>query len=149
VACNSEGTDKLPEDGTQLPKHVAAAKCNNKLIKLTYLLFNPKQTINKCLPGNYAVNIGTVTVYMEFSIPKMRRKKFLRNVWHYVQSHKALRTKGIVSISVGLEMKTGTNIRQYFLPPTSRNKYGRPLNTPSQAPFYKLTHYSLFNSLKP
>jgi hypothetical protein len=28
LACtsNSEGTDELPEDGTQLPKHVAAAK---------------------------------------------------------------------------------------------------------------------------
>jgi hypothetical protein len=25
-ACNSEGTDELPEDGTQLPKHVGAAK---------------------------------------------------------------------------------------------------------------------------
>jgi hypothetical protein len=29
LACNSEGTDELPEDGTQLPKHVAAAKRNN------------------------------------------------------------------------------------------------------------------------
>jgi hypothetical protein len=26
LACNSEGTDELPEDGTQLPKHLAAAK---------------------------------------------------------------------------------------------------------------------------
>jgi hypothetical protein len=26
LACNSEGTDELPEDGTQLPKHVGAAK---------------------------------------------------------------------------------------------------------------------------
>jgi hypothetical protein len=26
LACNSEGTDELAEDGTQLPKHVAAAK---------------------------------------------------------------------------------------------------------------------------
>jgi hypothetical protein len=26
LACNSEGTDELPEDGTQLPKHVATAK---------------------------------------------------------------------------------------------------------------------------
>jgi hypothetical protein len=34
LACNSEGTEKLPEDGTQLLKHVAAAKLNNKLIKI-------------------------------------------------------------------------------------------------------------------
>jgi hypothetical protein len=26
LACNSEGTDEVPEDGTQLPKHVGAAK---------------------------------------------------------------------------------------------------------------------------
>jgi hypothetical protein len=26
LACNSEGTDELPKDGTQLPKHVVAAK---------------------------------------------------------------------------------------------------------------------------
>jgi hypothetical protein len=26
LACNSEGTDEIPEDGTQLPKHVGAAK---------------------------------------------------------------------------------------------------------------------------
>jgi hypothetical protein len=26
LACNSEGTDEFPEDGTQLPKHVGAAK---------------------------------------------------------------------------------------------------------------------------
>jgi hypothetical protein len=26
LACNSEGTEELPEDGTQLPKHVGAAK---------------------------------------------------------------------------------------------------------------------------
>jgi hypothetical protein len=26
LACNSEGTDELPEDGTQSPKHVGAAK---------------------------------------------------------------------------------------------------------------------------
>jgi hypothetical protein len=26
LACNSVGTDELPEDGTQLPKHVGAAK---------------------------------------------------------------------------------------------------------------------------
>jgi hypothetical protein len=26
LACNSEGTDELPEDGTQLLKHVGAAK---------------------------------------------------------------------------------------------------------------------------
>jgi hypothetical protein len=26
LACNSEGIDELPEDATQLPKHVAAAK---------------------------------------------------------------------------------------------------------------------------
>jgi hypothetical protein len=26
LACNSEGTGELPEDGTQLPKHVGAAK---------------------------------------------------------------------------------------------------------------------------
>jgi hypothetical protein len=32
LACNSEGTDELPEDGTQLPKHVGAAKGNNKVI---------------------------------------------------------------------------------------------------------------------
>jgi hypothetical protein len=32
VACNSEGTDELPEDGTWLPKHEGADKCNNKLI---------------------------------------------------------------------------------------------------------------------
>jgi hypothetical protein len=26
LACNSEGTNELPEDDTQLPKHVGAAK---------------------------------------------------------------------------------------------------------------------------
>jgi hypothetical protein len=26
LACNSEGTDELPENGTQLPKHVGTAK---------------------------------------------------------------------------------------------------------------------------
>jgi hypothetical protein len=26
LTCNSEGTDELPEDGTQLPKHVGARK---------------------------------------------------------------------------------------------------------------------------
>jgi hypothetical protein len=26
LACNSEGTEELPQDGTQLPKHVGAAK---------------------------------------------------------------------------------------------------------------------------
>jgi hypothetical protein len=26
LACNSEGTDQLPDGGTQLPKHVGAAK---------------------------------------------------------------------------------------------------------------------------
>jgi hypothetical protein len=26
LASNSEGTDELPEDGTQLPKHIGAAK---------------------------------------------------------------------------------------------------------------------------
>jgi hypothetical protein len=26
LACNSEGTDELPDDGTQLPIHVGAAK---------------------------------------------------------------------------------------------------------------------------
>jgi hypothetical protein len=26
LVCNSEGTDRLPEDGTQLPKHVRTAK---------------------------------------------------------------------------------------------------------------------------
>jgi hypothetical protein len=26
LACHSEGTDELPEDGTQLPKHVGAEK---------------------------------------------------------------------------------------------------------------------------
>jgi hypothetical protein len=26
LACSSKGTDELPEDGTQLPKHVGAAK---------------------------------------------------------------------------------------------------------------------------
>jgi hypothetical protein len=26
LACNSEGTDELPEDGTQLPKRVGASK---------------------------------------------------------------------------------------------------------------------------
>jgi hypothetical protein len=31
---NSEGTDEIPEDGTQLPKHVRAAKRNNKLISI-------------------------------------------------------------------------------------------------------------------
>jgi hypothetical protein len=34
LVCNSESTDKLPEDGTQLPKHVKAAKWNNKLIRI-------------------------------------------------------------------------------------------------------------------
>jgi hypothetical protein len=32
LACNSESIGELPEDDTQLPKHVAAAKWNNKLI---------------------------------------------------------------------------------------------------------------------
>jgi hypothetical protein len=32
LAYNTEGTEELPEDGTQLPKHVGAAKLNNKLI---------------------------------------------------------------------------------------------------------------------
>jgi hypothetical protein len=34
LACNSEDTDELPDDVTQLPKHVAAAKWNNKLIRI-------------------------------------------------------------------------------------------------------------------
>jgi hypothetical protein len=34
LVCNSEGTDELPEDGTQLPKHVGAEKWNNKLIRV-------------------------------------------------------------------------------------------------------------------
>jgi hypothetical protein len=34
LACNSEGTDELPEDGTQLPKHVGTAKLNNKLVRI-------------------------------------------------------------------------------------------------------------------
>jgi hypothetical protein len=34
LACNSEGTDELPNDGTQLPKHVEAAKGNNELIRI-------------------------------------------------------------------------------------------------------------------
>jgi hypothetical protein len=33
LACNSEGTDELPDDGTQLPKQVGATKLNNKLIR--------------------------------------------------------------------------------------------------------------------
>jgi hypothetical protein len=33
LACNTEGTDELPEDCTQLPKHVGAAKWNNKRIR--------------------------------------------------------------------------------------------------------------------
>jgi hypothetical protein len=33
LACNSEGRDELLEDGTQVPKHVGAAKWNNKLIR--------------------------------------------------------------------------------------------------------------------
>jgi hypothetical protein len=32
LACNSEGIDGLPADGTQLPKHVKAGKLNIKLI---------------------------------------------------------------------------------------------------------------------
>jgi hypothetical protein len=34
LACNSQGTDELPENGTQLPKHVGAAKWDNKLIRI-------------------------------------------------------------------------------------------------------------------
>jgi hypothetical protein len=34
MACNSEGTDELPDNGTQLPKYVAAVKWNNKLIRI-------------------------------------------------------------------------------------------------------------------
>jgi hypothetical protein len=34
LACNSEDTEELPEDGTQLPKHVGAAKWYNKLIRI-------------------------------------------------------------------------------------------------------------------
>jgi hypothetical protein len=34
LACNSECTEELPEDGAQLPKHVGAAKPNNKLIRI-------------------------------------------------------------------------------------------------------------------
>jgi hypothetical protein len=34
LECNSQGTDELPEDETQLPKHVGAAKGNNKMIKI-------------------------------------------------------------------------------------------------------------------
>jgi hypothetical protein len=33
LACNLEGTDQLPEDGTQLPKHVGTAECNDNLIR--------------------------------------------------------------------------------------------------------------------
>jgi hypothetical protein len=33
LQCNSDGTDELNEDGTQLPKHVGVAKLNNKLIR--------------------------------------------------------------------------------------------------------------------
>jgi hypothetical protein len=34
MVCNSEGTDELPENGTQLPKHIEAEKWNNKLIRV-------------------------------------------------------------------------------------------------------------------
>jgi hypothetical protein len=34
LAYNSEGTDEAPEDGTQLPTHVGAAKRNNKLVRI-------------------------------------------------------------------------------------------------------------------
>jgi hypothetical protein len=34
LAYNSEVTDELPEDGTQLLKHVGAATLNNKLIRV-------------------------------------------------------------------------------------------------------------------
>jgi hypothetical protein len=34
MACNSEGKDELPEYGTQLPKRVAEAKWNEKLIRI-------------------------------------------------------------------------------------------------------------------
>jgi hypothetical protein len=34
MACNSEGRDELPEDETQLPKHVEATTWNNKLIRI-------------------------------------------------------------------------------------------------------------------
>jgi hypothetical protein len=34
LVCNSEGTDGLPEDGTQLPKYVGAAKWNNNPIRI-------------------------------------------------------------------------------------------------------------------
>jgi hypothetical protein len=30
----TQGTDELSDDGTQSPKHVGAAKCNNKLIRI-------------------------------------------------------------------------------------------------------------------
>jgi hypothetical protein len=32
-ACNSTGTGELTEDGTQVPKHVAATELNNKTDK--------------------------------------------------------------------------------------------------------------------
>jgi hypothetical protein len=38
LACTSEGTDDLPVDGTYFPKHVGAAKLNNKLIRIVALV---------------------------------------------------------------------------------------------------------------
>jgi hypothetical protein len=34
LACNSAGTEELPEDGTHVPKHVGATEGNNKLIRI-------------------------------------------------------------------------------------------------------------------
>jgi hypothetical protein len=34
-ACNAAGTEDLPEDGTQVPKHVGATEQNNKLIRIS------------------------------------------------------------------------------------------------------------------
>jgi hypothetical protein len=34
LACDSEGTDELSDNVTQLPKHVGAAKWNNKMIRI-------------------------------------------------------------------------------------------------------------------
>jgi hypothetical protein len=39
-ACNSAGTEELPEDGTQVPKHVGATERNNKLIRINAFVGN-------------------------------------------------------------------------------------------------------------
>jgi hypothetical protein len=49
-ACNSEGTEELPDDDTHVSKHVGAAKQNNKLLKSVHLLviYKHRTNISRC-----------------------------------------------------------------------------------------------------